>query len=132
MVTRNLREATSSVHVSYPVPYLATVLLLAGIAVIGLAAAFSGWERGLLIAFAGGFFFVALFAVVWSILARPELLKSERYMLLERMMEGVGDSDMDAAARERLHTRMLKALSERPLQLSQPTKPESDEDSNDA
>jgi hypothetical protein len=121
MFSGNLREATRSVHVSYPVPYLATALLLAGLTIIGLATAFSGWEKGLLLGFAGSLFLVALFIVVWSVSARPDLLKSEKYVLLDRIMTGIGDKDMDPQARERLQMQVLGSLTSAPGQITRPS-----------
>jgi len=123
MVTRNLREATRSVHVSYPAPYLATALLLSGIVVIGLATAFSGWERVLLLGFTGSLFLGALFLIVWSALARPELLKSEQYVLLDRMMTSMGDKRMDPRARARLQLQVLESLRPGPGQMTRPSTP---------
>jgi len=123
MVTSNLREATRSVHVSYPVHYLATTLLLSGIVVIGLSTAFSGWEKVLLLGFTGSLFLVALLIILWSAFARPELLKSEKYVLLDRIMTGIGDDRMDPAARERLHMQVLGSLTRDPGQITHSSTP---------
>jgi hypothetical protein len=51
----------------------------------------------------------AMAALGYALLVRPELLRSERHSLLTRFFDVIGDSEMDATARERISLAILGA-----------------------
>ena len=79
--TSGFREVVRSVNVSYPIPFLATVLLAFALACLGASLAAIGALRW---ALAGIGCFAALSAiglVGYATLRKPELLRSEEWTL---------------------------------------------------
>ncbi len=113
MFTGNLREATRSVHVSYPIPFMAALLLASGLTMAGLAVAASGWLAKLLAGLACILVFAAIGFMVLAVAFRPSLLRSEHFVFLDRMMDEFGDREMDPGARERLHGLMITSFAEK-------------------
>jgi hypothetical protein len=124
MFSWNLREATRSVHVSYPVPFIATLLIVGGLCLIGAARLFDGAERAILLAIGCFTITAANVIVVWAVFFKPELLKSAGFSFLDKMIAVVGDSTMDPAATERLHAAMIGVVADlqsgRPKHVSRP------------
>jgi len=84
----NLREVARSAYVSYPIPFITTLLIVGGLCLIGAARLFEGAERAILL----GIGCLAITAVdvivVWAVFFKPELLKSEGFRFLEKSSLG--------------------------------------------
>ncbi len=96
------REVVRSVTVSYPVPFVFAAMLAFAVAPFGGALLTAGALRWLLAAVGVSVVGVALFIVLYGILRKPQLLRSERFELAHRVLDLIGDSDMDEATRGRL------------------------------
>jgi hypothetical protein len=105
MDTRAFREATRTVSVSYPAPFLVVAFLAFSLVCLCLAVIAHGW---LVLVLTGLGAFVAACGVglgCYALLRRPDLLRSERYSLVTRFIEFVGNHDLDPSLREQLgHT----------------------------
>jgi len=101
---RAFREAIRTVTVSYPIPFLVTVLLASAVLIFSLSALVgTGVLRWLLAGCAIATMLTALGIVVYGVGRRPELLRSERFTLLSRYFEVIGDSAMTPEARSQMN-----------------------------
>jgi hypothetical protein len=108
--SREFREAIRTVDVSYPIPFILTVLLAFAVVCFGLAVAASELLRWLFVAFGGMAALVAFGLAAFAVLARPGLLRSERHSLVTRYLELLGDSDMDTPARDSAERAVLRYI----------------------
>lgn len=105
---RAFREAVRTVTVSYPIPFLAASAMTGGVVVLGLYAATQLWP----LALAGTLSVVsaialAAYAVIW----KPELLRSERHTLQQRLLDIIGDGDLNPEARMTIGKALTSTLS---------------------
>jgi hypothetical protein len=108
-----MREVVRTVTVSYPVPFMLAALLTFALGCFGLAAAVQG-EIAWLFGSIGGLASLIAFGFGgYAVLRKPELLRSERYSLMQRYMDVLDNSDMDAAAQERLG-KLISGFAEEP------------------
>ena len=102
------REAIKTADVAHPIPFLFVVLLAFALACFGVAVAASDLLRwfvvGTGLVSAASAIAMALFAMV----ARPELLRSERHSLITRAIDVLEDSDMDPAIVESMERMVLE------------------------
>jgi hypothetical protein len=108
MQTRGFQEAIRTATVTYPIPFAFAVLLLFALLGFGGSLVAAGVLRWLL---AGTATFSALSAILlfgYALLWRPDLLRSERHVLMMQISGTIGDRDMDPAARERLSYAVLE------------------------
>jgi hypothetical protein len=110
---RSFREAIRTATVTYPVPYVVSVLLLFSLLCFGGSLTVTDALRWLLASIGAVAALGAVASFGYTLLAKPELLRSESHLLLTRIFDAVGDSDMDTKARERLTRAMLDASGER-------------------
>jgi hypothetical protein len=75
-----LKEAIGSVPASYPVPFLATLLCLIGLALAGLALTFQDAERWMMPGVAGLMFLVAIATIIKAVFVNPALLRLEPHI----------------------------------------------------
>jgi hypothetical protein len=99
---RAFREVVRSVTVSYPVPFIFAAMLAFALACLGGALAAGGALRWLLAAIGSLFAAAALFVVLYAILREPRLLRSERFELAHRMLDLIGDNEVDQVIRKGL------------------------------
>ena len=102
MDARLFQEAIRTATVTYPIPFVFSILLLFAVLCFGgsLLA-----QPGLMILLAsiGSLSTVSAIALVaYAALAKPELLRSERHVLSMRMAHILGDKDMDPTTRDRI------------------------------
>ena len=108
-----MREVIRTVTVSYPVPFMLAALLTFALGCFSLTAVIHGGIEWL-IALVGGLAALMAFGLAgYAVLRKPELLRSERYSLLQRYIDVLGHSDMDAAAQERLG-KLISSFAEEP------------------
>ena len=111
--TSGFREVVRSVNVSYPIPFLAAVLLAFALACLGASLAAIGALRW---ALAGIGCFAALSAIGLvgsATLRKPELLRSEEWTLANRYIDLFGDSQMEEVIRRRAGRRPGNILGEK-------------------
>jgi hypothetical protein len=80
----HLREATRSAYVSYPVPFITTLLLVGGLCLIGAARLFEGAERAILLGIGCLAIAAANATAVWAVFFKPELLKHDGFRFLDK------------------------------------------------
>ena len=94
------REAIKTADVAHPIPFLFVVLLGFSISCFGVAAVAGDLLRwvvaGVGVISAASAIGMAIFAMI----ARPELLRSERHSLITRAIDVLGDSDTDPVIME--------------------------------
>lgn len=105
---RTAREVISGRQISYPVPYILVILsvLCAVCLVISIFALDA--VRVVALILACGAFGVAAAVLVVGIFVKPELLRSEHHQQTMRLIDIVGDSDMDRASRARVIQAMVE------------------------
>jgi hypothetical protein len=113
MDPRSFREAIRTATVTYPVPYVVSVLLLFSLLCFGGSLTVTDALRWLLAGVGVVAALGAMAAFAYSLVLKPELLRSERHSLLTRFFDVLGDSDMDAVARERVGHAILDAAEPR-------------------
>jgi len=96
---RAFREAIRTVDVSYPIPYLVSVVLAFGLALLAFACALGGALRICLVLAALACAAYALALIAFTVLRKPELLRSERHTQISRLIEVVSDRDTAPDAR---------------------------------
>lgn len=99
---RAFREVVRSVTVSYPVPFMFAAMLAFALACLGGALAAGGAFRWLLAAIGSIFAAAALFVVLYAMLRAPRLLRSERFELAHRVLDLIGDNEVDPVIRKGL------------------------------
>lgn len=107
------REAIRTATVSYPIPFMFSVLLAFALACFGLATISSDALRWVLAVTAALCTLSAVLMGVYAIVFREGLLRSERHSLVQRYIEALGDSDMDPAARNALGRTILDFTDEK-------------------
>lgn len=108
-----MREVVRTVTVSYPVPFMLAALLTFALGCFGLAAAVHSGIAWLFGSIGGLASLMAFGFAGYAVLRKPELLRSERYSLLQRYIDVLDNSDMDAAAQERLG-KLISGFAEEP------------------
>ncbi|MCX7383157.1 MAG: hypothetical protein NT133_17495 [Alphaproteobacteria bacterium] len=89
------REAIKTADVSHPIPFLFVVLLAFAVSCFGVAVLAGDLLRWV-VAGAGVIAMTsAIGMAIFAMIARPELLRSERHSLVTRAIDILGDSDMD-------------------------------------
>ncbi len=97
---RAFREAIRTVDVSYPIPFLVSAVLAAGLALIGLSLAFAQ-PLHLWLVIAGLVLIIFAVGLIVFSIQQPnrELLRSERHQQISRLIEVVSDRDTAPDAR---------------------------------
>lgn len=80
MLSGGLKEAIGSLPTSYPVPFLARILCLIGLALVGLALVFQDAEGWMVLGVASLMFLVAIATIITAVFVNPALLRSERHI----------------------------------------------------
>jgi hypothetical protein len=96
---RAFREAIRTVTVSYPIPFIVCVRLAFALACFVGALIASDILRWLFAGSGIASLLAALVLVGYGVFGRPDLLRSERFTLLSRYFEVIGDSTMTPEAR---------------------------------
>ena len=115
MDARTFQEAIRSATVTYPIPFIFSILLLVTVLPASGVLLSTGWRSVFLAALSG---FCAVAAVVLAGCAfalRPELLRSEPHVLRMTMASVIGDRDMPPDTGERVSHAVLEAAG--PLRL---------------
>ena len=107
---RSFREAIRTATVTYPVPYVVSVLLLFSLLCFGGSLTVTDTLRWILAGVGVLAALSAMLAFGYALLVKPALLRSERHALLTRYFEVLGDSDMNATARERVSHAILDVV----------------------
>ena len=106
------REIVRTVTVSYPLPFLFAGLIavllfcFSGVALVREPFAWIFAATGVVA------FLVAAGLAIFAIVRRPDLLRSERYSLVNRYIDVVGDNEMNRTDRAALDRTMLAFLEE--------------------
>lgn len=99
---RTFREVVRTVTVSYPVPFVVACLVAAGLICFGLAATARD-SLAWIIAGTGAITLLSACGMAaYAVLRRPDLLRSERFSLLNRYFDALSDSDIDKEVRDRI------------------------------
>jgi hypothetical protein len=112
MELSGFREAIRTATVGYPIPFILATLLAFAVLCFGGALSASDAMRWIL---AGCGIFVMLSGVgiaIYATLFKEHLLRSERHSLTTRLIDALGDSDMDPASRNSLSTAIPDLLIE--------------------
>ena len=109
---RSFREATRTVTVSYPIPFLVATLLAFSLGCFGGALATSAALRWALTGTGALTTLAAVGFAADAVLHKPDLLRSERYSVLNRYIDLVGDNEMSTTDRATLDRTMLAFLDE--------------------
>jgi hypothetical protein len=101
------REIVRTVTVSYPVPFIFAGLL--GVFFFSVTGAAVLHEPMNWMFAAAGIvaFLIAAGIVIYAVVRRPDLLRSERHQQAIRLIEIVGDKEMDQAARAEFMAALL-------------------------
>ena len=102
MNTRLFQQAIRSATVTYPVPFIFGILLLFAVICFGGSILTSDWLRILLGIMGAGSGVSAIAIVVYAIMCKPELLRSEHHVQSMTIAQIIGDKDMDPAVRDHL------------------------------
>jgi membrane protein YdbS with pleckstrin-like domain len=103
---RTAREVISGRQISYPVPYILVILSALCVACLVVALHATDATQTVALAIAGAAASTAILILVFAIVLRPELLRSERHEQTMRMFEIIGDRDMEPATRAQLVDRL--------------------------
>ncbi len=109
---RSFQEATRTVTVSYPIPFLVATLLAFWLGCFGGAMATADALRWILTGSGALTTLAAVGLAAYAVLYKPDLLRSERYSLLNRYIELAGDNEMSTTGRAALDRTMLAFLDE--------------------
>lgn len=105
---RTAREVISGRQISYPVPYILVILSVLCAVCLVVAIFALDAVRVVALILACGAFAVAAAILVVAIFVKPELLRSEHHQQTMRLIDIVGDSDMDQAARAKVIQAMVE------------------------
>jgi hypothetical protein len=105
------REVISGRQISYPVPYILVILCVLCLACLIVAAHSADATQTIALVLACSAFVTAIAILVFAVVFRPELLRSERHEQTMRLIDIVGDPEMDQADRAKLGTALLKGRS---------------------
>jgi Na+(H+)/acetate symporter ActP len=130
MDARILHEAIRSATVTYPIPFVFSVLLLFAVLCLGGSMVATEWLRVLLAVLGTGSAVSAIALVAYAIISRPETLRSEQHVLSMRMAQMIGDKDTDPAVRERLSQLVIDAEDRPRPKYPEPRTHHADEDSS--
>jgi hypothetical protein len=100
------REVISGRQISYPIPNILVILCVLCLAC--LVVAVHSADATQTIALASSALATAIAILVFAVVFRPELLRSERHEQTMRLIDIVGDPEMDQADRAKLITALLK------------------------
>jgi hypothetical protein len=106
MDSRVFQEAIRSATVTYPVPFIFSVLLLFAVICFGGCAFTIDWLHVLLGIIGAGSAVSAVAIVMYAILFKPELLRSEHHVQSMTIAQIIGDKDMDQTTRSGLVSRL--------------------------
>ncbi len=84
----NLREVARSAYVSYPIPFITTLLIVGGLCLIGAARLFEGAERAILLGIGCLAITAANATAVWAVFFKPELVKHDGFRFLDKSSQG--------------------------------------------
>lgn len=104
---REFREAIRTVNVSYPIPFMLAGLLAFSMFCFALATAVSEPLSWVVVGTGVASATCAILLAAFSVLRRPELLRSERHTLTSRYFDLLGDSDMSEDQRESAERALL-------------------------
>lgn len=111
---RLFQEVTRTVTVSYPVPFILACLLACGLGCFGVAATLGSQFLAGLIYVAG---LIAMLAGIgftgYALLRRPDLLRSERFNLMNRYIDVRGDDRTDTGLDRTMLTYLEEDLPKR-------------------
>jgi len=82
-MVHRLEEALRSVYLPYPIPFLATLLGLTGLALVALARFFQNGESWLILGLGNLMFLMMMAIVIKAVFVSPELLRVERLFFFE-------------------------------------------------
>lgn len=103
------REVISGRQISYPVPYILVILVVLCVICLLIACYAVDATKVVALVLACGSF-VALIAIsLFSVLFKPELLRSERHEQTMRLIDMIGDPEMDHTTRAELAKKLLEA-----------------------
>ena len=112
MDTRSFREIVRTVTVSYPIPFLFAGLIAVLLFCFTGAAVLQGPKSWVFAATGIVSFLVAVGIAIFAVMRKPDLLRSERYSLVSRYIDLVGDNEMNTTDRAALDRTMLAFLDE--------------------
>lgn len=108
----SFREVARSVTVSYPIPFLFASLLGFALSCFGMALVANGTLSTLLVGTGICGTIVSFGLATYAVVKRPELLRSERYSLMHRALDVIGNTELDAGARREVSSTMTDLLAE--------------------
>jgi hypothetical protein len=100
MDTRSFREIVRTVTVSYPIPFLFALLIAVLLFCFTGAAVLQGPKSWVFAATGIVSFLVAVGIAIYAVMRKPDLLRSERYSLVNRYIDLLEDGDMDQTTRD--------------------------------
>jgi hypothetical protein len=107
------RQVTRTVTVSYPIPFIVSCLLAFALAFVGFGtAATSPWIAAPLITTGCLIALAAVAYAGYALLRRPDLLRSERFNLVNRYIDVIGDNEVNRSGRDALDRTVLAFLDE--------------------
>lgn len=112
MDTRSFREIVRTVTVSYPIPFLFAGLIAVLLFCFTGAAVLQGPKSWVFAATGIVSFLVAIGIAIFAVMRKPDLLRSERYSLVSRCIDLVGNNEMSTTDRAGLDRTMLAFLDE--------------------
>jgi hypothetical protein len=107
MDSSHLREIVRTVTVSYPVPFIFATLIAVLIFCLSGAVVVHGPLSWIFAVTGVVAFVVAVGIAIYGIVWRPDLLRSERHQQAIRLIDLVGDKEMDQTARAEFVTALL-------------------------
>ena len=124
------REIARSASITYPVPYAFALCLAFTLATLGGAVWASSPLRWVLVGFGATSMLYGLVIHTFAVLRKPELLRSERYQTVQRVIGFVEDSDRGPETIElgrlMLDDRPMKKVSPSPERRQERTEHEQD------
>lgn len=100
MDTRSFREIVRTVTVSYPIPFRFALLIAVLLFCFTGAAVLQGPKSWVFAATGIVSFLVAVGIAIYAVMRKPDLLRSERYSLVNRYIDLLEDGDMDQTTRD--------------------------------
>jgi hypothetical protein len=104
---RMAREVIGGRQISYPVPHVLGILSVLCAVCLVIAMFATDAVRLVSLVLACGAFTLAATILIVGVFMKPELLRSEHHQQTMRLIDIVGDSDMDQASRARVITAIV-------------------------
>ena len=109
MDARLFQHAIRSATVTYPIPFVFSMLVLFAVACFSGTLLAADWLRILFAVSGVTSMGSAIGLVAYAMIRRPEMLRSERHVLHMTMAQMIGDKEMDPVLRDRLSHAVLDA-----------------------